>query len=289
MTASWKDYEVEILELLKAEFPDSQISENQFREGRYSKTQRQIDILIEGTIAGHRFSVVIDAKYYARSVDVKGVEEFIGMVNDIGAHKGLIITKEGYSDAALERAFNDPLDIELDILNFKQLEPHQGPVAIPWSGKFGALFKAPFGWIVDGTQHEKPSPPAHLYQRGLTMDEAVGRGEFMYVQFWDRTKDGDDLSKVLEQQKSDLEEHDPCASIEYLQTVTRNDAKTCLRLAKLPKYGNVEEYTGFVEFKDFVLFIVLLTPRRLAKKNIRKLESVMLDAMPIEVRDETRH
>jgi|HubBroStandDraft_2_1064218.scaffolds.fasta_scaffold60460_2 hypothetical protein len=285
MADDWKSYEKEIFDLFREEYPTAQITLNQQREGRYSKSMRQIDVLIEGQIAGSRFSIVVDGKYYKRKVDVKGVETFISMVHDIGAHKGLIITQKGYSDAALARAFNDPHDIELDILSFEELKQFQGFEAIPYSGTPGALIKAPFGWVIDGNQYQKPSPPAHIYQRGLDLESAMGRGEFMYVQFWNRKKDNENLKDLFAIQERNLKRVDSNVTIEYLPTISRNDAQTALRVAVVPKYVDVREYAGFVEFEEFIFFIVLLTPRQLARKNVRKLESVMLSALPLTVDD----
>jgi len=287
MAESWVEYEAEILDLLKAEYPEAHISANQRREGRYSKTMRQIDILIEGQIAGSRFLIVVDGKFYKRQVDVKGVDSFISMVQDIGAHKGLIITQKGYSEAALARAYNDPHDIELDILSFEELREFQGFCAVPYAGTFGVVIKAPFGWVVDATQYGKPNGPAHLYQRGSDFPDAFKRGEIMYVQFWDRKKDGHDLTALQAIQDARIKNSDPNADIEYLSTISRNDAKTALRKAIIPKYVDVREYTGFVEFDEFIFFVVLLTPHNLSQRNIRKLESVMLSALPIHVEDNT--
>jgi hypothetical protein len=243
--------------------------------------------LLEGRIAGSKFPIVIDGKFYRHKVDVKGVEPFIGMMSDIGAHKGLMITQEGYSQAAQDRAYNDPEDIELDILNFAELKHLQGFAAIPYTGKNGALLKAPFGWIIDGTQYGKPSPPAHLYQRGLTLGEATARKEFMYVRFWDRAESNTDISALLEIQANEFKEFDPGTKIEYVSTVERDDAKTKMRVAYVPRYEGVLEYTGFVEFEKFIFFAVLLTPTQLAQKNLRKLETVILSAMPMTVEDKT--
>ncbi|MBK8809852.1 MAG: hypothetical protein IPN69_03870 [Acidobacteria bacterium] len=43
----------------------------------------------------------------------------------------------------------------------------------------GAVVSAPFGWIVDGTR--RYFSIATIYQRGLSYEEAVERGEFIYA------------------------------------------------------------------------------------------------------------
>ncbi|WP_210519434.1 restriction endonuclease [Hymenobacter terricola] len=176
---NWKDYEVEIASYFKEQFPNTEITHNASVDGRYSKTKRQIDILIEDYVAGNRIRIVIDGKFFSKKIDVKDVEMFIGMLNDCEANKGLLITQQGFSPAAINRAFSDPIDIELDILNFKDLKDFQGFEGIIYSGKSGAIVTAPFGWILDGTRRE--GILASFYQRGLSFEEAGDSKEFMYV------------------------------------------------------------------------------------------------------------
>jgi hypothetical protein len=44
--------------------------------------------------------MAVDCKCFTRNVDVKAVEVFIGLVEDVGTDFGLIVTTEGYSPAA---------------------------------------------------------------------------------------------------------------------------------------------------------------------------------------------
>ena len=86
----WKQYETEIFELFQRQYPDAEITLDAKKSGLYSKVERQIDVLIEQYIAGNRFTLVIDGKYFNKKVDVKAVESFIGMLEDIGAHKRVV-------------------------------------------------------------------------------------------------------------------------------------------------------------------------------------------------------
>ena len=176
---TWKDYEIEIHDYFKEMFPNADISHNVTVAGRYSKVDRQIDILIEDYVAGSRMRIVVDGKFFSEKIDVKDVEMFIGMLNDCEANKGLLITQEGFSKAAINRAHYDPIDIELDILNFKDLHQFQGFGGLPYSGKHGVVIPAPFGWVIDGTR--RPNMLATLYQRGLTLEQAGESKEWMYV------------------------------------------------------------------------------------------------------------
>ncbi len=277
----WKEYEYEIFEYFKGQYPDAEITLDAKKIGLYSKTERQIDILIEQYVAGNRIVIAIDGKYFNKRVDVKAVESYIGMLEDIDAHKGLLISKEGFSEAAYNRAYFGPTEIELDILNFEDLHYFQAHSAIPYAGDNGALVPAPFGWVIDG--QKSPIWLATLYQQGRTIDQAMQDNEFMYVQFWDRHKDSHSLENLLKIQEETFLETDPECSIEFLPTISRKDARTKLRVASIKSYPT-PEYTGFVEFDDFIFFCVMFSPVNRSKSNIRKLENIMEAVQPIKIK-----
>jgi hypothetical protein len=279
----WQQYEKVIYNIFKTEYPEAEISFDAKIKGRYSHTDRQIDILIQDYVAGNRMSIAIDAKYFNQKIDVKDVECFIGMLADIGVQKGLLITQEGYSDAAIKRAFNDPNDIELDILNFKDLERYQGFAAIPYAGDSCAILGAPFGWIID-IRTKSNAWLALLYQRGVTLEEAQKRNEWMYINFWNRKKNNDTLEDLLKIQEKNFSGYNP--KIEILPTIKRNGNNTALRKVIIDTYP-CPEYTGFVEFEDFIFYVVMFSPTELEKKNIRKLENIMMKVKPGKVKQES--
>ena len=276
----WKQYEIEISECLKIQYPDAKISLDVRKIGTYSKTERQIDVFVEQCIAGNRIDTVVDGKYWNKKVDVKAVEDFTGMLEDIGAHKGLLVSQKGFSEAAYNRAHFGPSDIELDILNFEELKAFQAHGSIPYAGESAALLSAPFGWIIDGKRN--PFGPATIYLQGRTLEEAMTDHEWMYVQFWDRHKEGHDLDDLLKFQEDRFARTDPDYSIEYPQTIKRTDAKTALRIVKLKIYP-VAEYTGFIEFSDFIFFCVMFSPENRIKTNVKKLENILKAALPIKI------
>jgi hypothetical protein len=60
--------------------------------GRYSKVDRQVDVLVSGNMADFEMRVAIDAKHYSRPIDVKDVECFLGYCADLGVSKGVSIS-----------------------------------------------------------------------------------------------------------------------------------------------------------------------------------------------------
>lgn len=277
---NWKDYEKEIYEIFRSEYPEAEITFDARKPGRYSKVDRQCDVLIEDYIAGNRMTIVVDAKFFGQKVDVKDVECFIGMLEDIGAHKGLLVTQCGYSEAALNRAQNGQSDVELDVLNFQELKNFQSHGAIPYATDCAVLLPAPFGWIIDGRR--SPAWLAAMYQRGLAVEEAIALPELMYVNFWDRRPEGQGLDDLVRLQSATLNEKG--AAISMVPTVRRSDARVALRRADVPSYGGLIEYAGYVEFERFIFFCVLLTVENVQRRNVRKLENILSKVVEIHVR-----
>lgn len=277
----WKDYEKEIEFYFKEQYPSAEITHNKKVKGRYSGVDRQIDILIEDYIAGNRLRIIIDGKFFSEKIDVKDVEMFIGMLDDCEAHKGLLITSEGFTQAAINRAFNSPTtEVELDILNFKELHDFQGMEAVPFHGKHGVLIQAPFGWVIDATRRKDML--ATLYQRGLTLSDAGEQKEWMYINIKSKDDECKILDDFLEQQRYNINNHYQETKITYIPTIKRDNTTIKLRVLESSQIPT-KEYTGFVEFDDFIFFCVLFTPDELSKKNIRKMENLMMTAIPISV------
>jgi hypothetical protein len=281
--ADWQQYEREIEEEFRQAYPSAQITHNAKLVGKFSKVERQIDLLIEEHPSDFSFRIVVDAKYRGRKIDVKDVEAFIGLTRDVGAHTGMMVALEGYTPAAVNRAHNDDLDIILDVLNMEELKAFQGFAALPYSGDRGVSIAAPFGWIVDATQ--RPGMVASLYQRGLAFEEAVRNNEFMYVTFWDKRNDMvNSLDALLKHQEGYMLAGSPDSEIILLGRARnrRVGVETLIRRFKKRTHP-ILEYTGFVDFENFIFMCVLFTPEHLERKNLRKLRFVIADAFPMKV------
>jgi tetratricopeptide (TPR) repeat protein len=281
----WQQYEREIEEQFRETYPSARITHNAKILGKFSKIERQIDLLIEEQAFDVAFRIVVDAKHRGRKLDVGDVEAFIGLTRDVEAHTGMMVAVEGYTPAAVNRVHHDDLDIILDVLNLDELKAFQGPTAIPYSGECGAWIVAPFGWVVDATK--RPHVLASLYQRGLNFEQALQNNEFMYVSFWNKKNHDDvnNLDALLKYQEGYLLDGSPGAEIRFLEGVPNQKvgAKTLIRRFK-KKTHPTPEYTGFVDFENFIFMCVLFTPEQLERKNVRKLRSVLREAFPMNVR-----
>ena len=108
MAEAWREYEEYIAEKLE-EWGGGQakVDFDQKLPGKLSGTTRQVDALVTGAFAGGvvpAATAAVDCKYYSSNVDVKDVEAFIGLVEDVETDFGLLITSVGFSPAAEERA-----------------------------------------------------------------------------------------------------------------------------------------------------------------------------------------
>lgn len=279
----WREYEKAIFEEFKLRYPQSEISWNVFLTGRFSGAKRQIDILIDAIIEGSQFRTVVDAKMYNKAVDVKAVEEFLGLMRDVGADRGLMVTTIGYSAAALERAHQDDADIELDVMSLAEFKDFQAPIGIPFSGSNGVLLRAPFGWIVDNASVEQFT--AVLYQRGRTFNQSSLAFEWAYYQFWskDVPNTPTNVAAMIQQQDSDLFAENPQIEIIHLDVPDSIQYPARIRIAKRPNFP-AWEYTGAIEFPDFIFFIVMFTLPQVANRNLRKLIETLTWIQPLKVR-----
>ena len=279
----WQQYEQEIVQQLRETYPSAQITPNAKLVGKFSKVERQIDVLIEERPSDFAVRIVVDAKYRGRKIDVGDVEAFIGLTRDVEAHMGMMVALEGYTPAAVSRAHNDDLDMILDVLNFDELRAFQGFAAIPYSGDRGVSIAAPLGWVIDATQ--RPGMVATLYERGLSFEDAVNNNEFMYVSFWDKRSSAiNNLDALLKYQEGYMLEGSPDAEIRLLEIGRnrRTGVETRIRCFRKKTYPT-PEYTGFVDFENFIFLCVLFTPEPLERKNLRKLRFVLSDCFPMKV------
>ena len=102
----WKIYERFVAKLMyeQVEYEHTVIP-NAKLIGQISGVKRQIDVLIDSRFNEQNSRrTIVDAKYHKRPIDVKHVEEFEGMMRDVGAHHGILVCPEGYTPAAFRRA-----------------------------------------------------------------------------------------------------------------------------------------------------------------------------------------
>lgn len=72
--------------------------------GRVSKRDIKVDVSFNYNIAGADLLFLVECKCYGHRVPVDDVEEFHSKIDDIGAHKGIMVTTVGFQDGAIKTA-----------------------------------------------------------------------------------------------------------------------------------------------------------------------------------------
>ena len=274
----WKDYEKEVHQYFVEMYPEATITHNSKIRGRYSKKERQIDVLIEDEVADFRIKIVVEARHFSRRIDVTCVESFISKLEDVEATHGLLVTKRGYSEAAINRAYYGPHSLELDVLNFDDLLENQGLLAIPYSGKASIMLPTPFGWVIDNTRQLEY--PACLYQRGSDLKKAQENLEWMYLNFWHKDEKVSSISKLVEMQNETMEACYTNLCINERRSPKRKDGRdTYIRVATSDQLF-CREITGYIDCDEFIVFFVLFTKEELENRNLRKLACILKCSIP---------
>lgn len=99
-----KDLEILVAQIQRQLAPDAEVIHDVKLPSRTTSATRQIDVLVRQKIGQYEMNIIIDSKDYKTPVDVKGVEEFYGLVTDVGANKGVLVCPAGFTKAAKERA-----------------------------------------------------------------------------------------------------------------------------------------------------------------------------------------
>jgi hypothetical protein len=146
------------LELLVAKIqkdlaPSAEVVHNIYLPGRNSETKRQIDVLVRQKVGQYVIQIVIDCKDYNKPVDVKGVEEFAGLVHDVGAQKGVLVCPKGFTKAAK----NSAQKLQIDLYSPVDTDPHKWqaratiPTVCDFRGakiSFGVKINSPAPWTL---------------------------------------------------------------------------------------------------------------------------------------------
>lgn len=148
------EYENGVADILAYVAGDAAVVERNVKmQGFKSGKKRQIDVKVSGTVFGARgATMVVDCKRYAKPVDVNNVGMFVGLVEDVCADIGLLVTTVGISQAALRYA-QKVRGIQLEILPLEELA----------------------AWSPRGTVHFDYAVPTDLYSDAI---RAVRRAGF---------------------------------------------------------------------------------------------------------------
>lgn len=120
--SEYRDYENGVADVLAFLAGDSAAVERNARlPGRRGGRPRQIDVLVRGRIFGMAdATLIVDCKRRRSPIDVKAVESFIGMIEDVGADVGMLMTTAGSTATARERARAER-GVRLEVMTLQDL------------------------------------------------------------------------------------------------------------------------------------------------------------------------
>ncbi len=103
---SWEIYERMIARLIAVQVEsDLCVTPNARVVGRISGRSRQIDVLIDSRHdTDNSRRIIVDAKKRTRKIDITDVEAFRGLMEDVGATHGYLVSPAGHTEAAEKRA-----------------------------------------------------------------------------------------------------------------------------------------------------------------------------------------
>ena len=119
-----EELEILVQKIQKQLAPDATVEHNVKLEGRDSKTERQIDVLVTQKIGQYEMILAIECKDYKRPADVNIVGGFHTVLNDIGAHKGALVCPSGFSQAAKDMAKS----YQIELYSLVDTDPHKWTV-----------------------------------------------------------------------------------------------------------------------------------------------------------------
>ena len=101
-----REYENGVADVLASVVGDGgTVRRNVMLPSRTGNRQRQIDVLVEGNVFGLTDArLVVECKRWKTRIDVGDVDKFIGMVEDVGADMGILVSAVGATGGAGDRA-----------------------------------------------------------------------------------------------------------------------------------------------------------------------------------------
>lgn len=119
--ADFRELEKLVANIQKQLAPNATVLHNQYLPGRKSKRSRQIDVLVRDKVGQYDIQIIIDCKDHKSPADVKSVEEFYGLLDDVGAQKGVLVCPAGFTGTAKTRAES----FQIDLYSPVDTDPHK--------------------------------------------------------------------------------------------------------------------------------------------------------------------
>lgn len=128
--AKWREFERLVARIYTELEPNAQVIHNDRILGVDGGIERQIDVSIRFSLAGHQLLVIVQAKdYHTAPADINDVGKFATVIRDVRASKGILICNAGFTDGAIRLAKN--LHIDLCAAHDALSRDWKGDISIP--------------------------------------------------------------------------------------------------------------------------------------------------------------
>lgn len=106
-----RGFEILIESIYKQIDPTSTITRNDKVWGYDSQQDREIDLSIKSVIGIHSILIIVQAKDYSAPLDMNVIGEFIAVIKDTRANKGILISANGFTQGAKKMARSHGIEL----------------------------------------------------------------------------------------------------------------------------------------------------------------------------------
>src|SRR4051812_24981509 len=105
-TEKWAQYEALAHKIMEDLMPFAEVTLDDHIHGTLSEGFRQLDVTAKWKDGDKDFLLIVQVKDLGRKADVNVVGTFRSVIEDVGAHKGVLICSGGFSKNAMKYAKN---------------------------------------------------------------------------------------------------------------------------------------------------------------------------------------
>ncbi|MBT3212347.1 MAG: hypothetical protein HN345_10110 [Planctomycetaceae bacterium] len=109
----WQEYQEAVALFYEQLEGIGKVKRNVFIRDKITGQNRQIDVLIEIEERGHELTIVVDAKFHSRPLDVKEIEEVLALSLAVKANKTVIVALNGWTKPAEIKAQHEACDLRI--------------------------------------------------------------------------------------------------------------------------------------------------------------------------------
>jgi hypothetical protein len=180
----WKKFELLVHKIQSDLSPGAIVKYDVRLLGYKSRAKRQIDILVEQNVGPQKIRVVVECKDYGVGKVVTGpdIEGFVKKLEDVRAHKGVVVSGTGFSSSAI--ALGEAYDV--DLMEVVDAEQHEWTrlVGVPVVAEFATVLKTSFVLAGGKEVDELAGQEHHVFEVYDWMQNLVGTTLEIFARQW---------------------------------------------------------------------------------------------------------